>query len=72
MAETKYVLGFNYFKKYVEVQVIEKLNPILRDKVIFSFEFVFGEIYNHKGLNIKSKELILLFFLLILGNIVPQ
>ena len=44
-------------------QVIEKLNPLLTDIAIFTIEFVFEEIYNCKGLNIKSKELVLLFFL---------
>jgi 4-carboxymuconolactone decarboxylase len=75
MPENKYNIGFNNFKEiYGEfgLRVIENLNQISPDIVKFIIEFAFGEIYNRKRLNIKSRELISLSSLLTLGNAVPQ
>lgn len=75
MTENKYDLGFNIFTEiYGEfgLRVIENLKQISPDMVKFIIEFAFGEIYNRKGLDIKSRELVSLSSLLTLGNAVPQ
>ena len=75
MTENKYDLGFNIFTEiYGEfgLRVIENLKQISPDIVKFIIEFAFGEIYNRKGLDIKSRELVSLSSLLTLGNAVPQ
>ena len=75
MTENKYDIGFNKFTEiYGEfgLRVIENLKQISPDIVKFIIEFAFGEIYNRKGLDIKSRELVSLSSLLTLGNAVPQ
>lgn len=75
MTENKYDTGFNNFTEiYGEfgLRVIENLKQISPDIVKYIIEFAFGEIYNRKGLDIKSRELVSLSSLLTLGNAVPQ
>jgi 4-carboxymuconolactone decarboxylase len=75
MTENKYDIGFNNFTEiYGEfgLRVIENLKQISPDIVKYIIGFAFGEIYNRKRLDIKSRELVLLSSLLTLGNAVPQ
>jgi 4-carboxymuconolactone decarboxylase len=75
MTENKYEIGFNNFREiYGEfgLRVIENLKQISPDIVKFIIEFAFGEIYNRKELDIKSRELVSLSSLLTLGNAIPQ
>ena len=75
MVENKYDIGFNRFKNiYGEsgIRVLQNVNQISPDMVKYIIEFAFGEIYNRKGLDIKSREIVSISSLLTLGNAVPQ
>ena len=75
MVENKYDIGFNRFKNiYGEsgIRVLQNVNQTSPDMVKYIIEFAFGEIYNRKGLDIKSREIVSISSLLTLGNAVPQ
>ena len=75
MVENKYDIGFNKFKNiYGEsgIKVLQNVNQTSPDMVKYILEFAFGEIYNRKGLDIKSREIVSISSLLTLGNAVPQ
>ena len=54
------------------IRVLQNVNQISSDMVKYIIEFAFGEIYNRKGLDIKSREIVSISSLLTLGNAVPQ
>lgn len=75
MVENKYDIGFNKFKNiYGEsgIKVLQNVNQTSPEMVKYILEFAFGEIYNRKGLDIKSREIVSISSLLTLGNAVPQ
>ena len=75
MVENKYDIGFNKLKNiYGEsgIRVLQNVNQTSPDMVKYILEFAFGEIYNRKGLDIKSREIVSISSLLTLGNAVPQ
>ena len=73
--EFRYELGLKHFKEiYGEIgtKVLENLNHISPDMSRYIIEFAFGEIYNRKGLDLKSREMVTISYLLTMGNAKPQ
>jgi len=52
--------------------VIESLSDICPDLAKYTIEYPFGDIYNRKGLDIKSREIATVAALTALGNCQPQ
>lgn len=53
-------------------RVIESLKSIAPDLGRYTIEFVFGDVYNRPGLDLKSREIATVAALAALGNAAPQ
>ena len=53
-------------------KVIDSLNSIAPDLAKYTIEFPFGDIYQRKGLDLKSREIATIAALTALGNCQPQ
>jgi 4-carboxymuconolactone decarboxylase len=74
-ASERYSLGLknlDAIDKEAGARVIESLQNVSPDLGKLLIEYVFGEIYNRKGLDIKSKELAVVAALTAMGNANPQ
>ena len=52
--------------------VVDSLKDIAPDFATYLIEFPFGDIYSRPGLDLKSRELIVIGALTALGNATPQ
>lgn len=53
-------------------QAIEELSKVSPDLASYAIEFTCGEIYSRPGLDAKSREMIAIAALTVLGNALPQ
>jgi 4-carboxymuconolactone decarboxylase len=75
MNQSRYEIGLKNFKEiYGDLGsgVIKNLNHISSDIAKYIIEFAFGEIYERKGLDLKSREIVAISSLLTMGNATPQ
>ncbi len=75
MENTRYTTGFGLLTDIdgeAGHNVIESLKDICPDLAKYTIEYPFGDIYNRKGLDLKSREIATVAALMALGNCQPQ
>lgn len=75
MTDTRYETGLAMLRKIdgaASEKVVESLQDIAPAMATHMIEFVFGEIYTRPGLELKTREMVVVAALAALGNAAPQ